>query len=220
MDKPVGAVIMFGPPGAGKGTQAPLVGQRIGVPHISTGDMIRAEVASGSARGLRAGAVMARGELLSDDWLNEMVEARLQQPDCQRGFVLDGYPRTCEQAVALEHALGANGTAMRLILLAVDYNEIIRRALARRMCPVCGAIYNIYAKPPRLENTCDRDGAALVVRPDDREEVIRGRLEAYEKQTSPVLDYLAKRGYRMHQIDGCRRPEAVTAELLALLEAS
>ena len=133
MDRPVGAVILFGPPGAGKGTQARRIGQRMGIPHISTGDMIRTEVASATPMGERAQSIMALGSLVPDEWVNQMVETRLQAPDCHRGFVLDGYPRTRPQAQALEKLLSRNAARMTVITMAVDYNEITRRTTGRRL---------------------------------------------------------------------------------------
>jgi len=220
MDRLVGAVILFGPPGAGKGTQARGIAGRFGVPHISTGDMIRAQVAAASTMGRQARAIMAHGGLVPDDWVNGMVEFRLREPDCHRGFVLDGYPRTTGQTEALERMLSGNGTGMKVIHIVVDYNEVIRRTTGRRMCPRCGTIYNIYARPPRLENVCDNDGNTLAVRLDDREDVIRERIQAYESETRPVMEYLRERGQPIHEVDGSRQPEELTAELVRIVEAA
>jgi adenylate kinase len=220
MDRPVGAVILFGPPGAGKGTQARRIGQRMGIPHISTGDMIRTQVASATPMGERAKAIMSLGNLVPDEWVNQMVEARLQQPDCQRGFVLDGYPRTRPQAQALEQMLSRNGARMTVITMPVDYNEITRRTTGRRLCPACGTIYNIFAKPPRVENVCDIDGTPLQIRLDDREEVIRERVQAYEKETRPVLEYFRGRGQQIHEVNGSRATDEITAELTRILDVA
>lgn len=220
MDRPVGAVILFGPPGAGKGTQARAIGQRLGVPHISTGDMIRAEVAGSTPMGQQAKAIMAQGSLVPDEWVNRLVETRLREPDCDQGFVLDGYPRTGPQAQALEAMLSTNGTSMTVITIVVDYNEIIRRTTGRRMCPTCGAIYNVYAKPPRKANVCDDDGTVLQIRLDDREEVIRERLQAYERETRPVMEYFRQRGQHIYEVDGSRRAEEIAADLTRILDAA
>jgi adenylate kinase len=220
MDKPVGAVILFGPPGAGKGTQARRIGQRLGIPHISTGDMIRNQVASSTPMGAQAKAIMALGNLVPDEWVNQMVETRLQQPDCQRGFVLDGYPRTRPQAQALEQMLSRNGARMTVITMPVDYNEIIRRTTGRRLCAVCSTIYNVFAKPPRVDNVCDNDGSPLQIRLDDREEVIRERVQAYEKETRPVLEYFRGRGQKIHEVNGSRGTDEITAELTRILDAA
>ena len=220
MDRPVGAVILFGPPGAGKGTQARRIGQRMGIPHISTGDMIRTQVASSTPMGERAKAIMSLGNLVPDEWVNQMVEARLQQPDCNHGFVLDGYPRTRRQAQALEQMLSRNGARMTVITMPVDYNEITRRTTGRRLCPACGTIYNIFAKPPRVENVCDLDGTPLQIRLDDREEVIRERVQAYEKETRPVLEYFRGRGQQIHEVNGSRGSDEITAELARILDVA
>ena len=220
MDRPVGAVILFGPPGAGKGTQARGIGRRMGIPHISTGDMIRAQVAEAGAMGQQAKAIMAQGSLVPDQWVNQMVETRLEEHDCGRGFVLDGYPRTRPQAQALERMLSRNGTRMTVISIAVDYNEIIRRTTGRRICPTCGTIYNIYAKAPRLANVCDHDGTVLQIRLDDREEVIRERIQAYERETRPVMEYFHQRGQQIHELDGSRSAEEIAAELRRILDAA
>ncbi len=220
MDRPVGAVILFGPPGAGKGTQARRIGQRMGIPHISTGDMIRSQVESSAPMSQQAKAIMALGNLVPDEWVNQMVETRLQAPDCQRGFVLDGYPRTGPQAQALEKLLSRNGARMTVITMAVDYNEITRRTTGRRLCPACGTIYNVFAKPPRVENVCDNDGTPLQIRLDDREEVIRERVQAYEKETRPVLEYFRARGQQIHEVNGSRGTDEITAELARILDAA
>ncbi len=220
MDRPVGAVILFGPPGAGKGTQARRIGKRMGIPHISTGDMIRHQVESSTPMGQQAKAIMAMGSLVPDEWVNQMVEARLQAPDCLRGFVLDGYPRTRPQAQALEQMLSRNGARMIVITMAVDYNEITRRTTGRRLCPACGTIYNIFARPPRVDNVCDNEGAALQIRLDDREEVIRERVQAYEKETRPVLEYFRGRGQQIHEVNGSRGTDEITAELTRILDAA
>ncbi len=216
----VGAVVLFGPPGAGKGTQARGLAQRLGVPHISTGDMIRAQVAAGTSTGRQAHSVMAQGSLLPDEWVNRMVESRLREPYCGRGLILDGYPRTRGQAQALEEMLAVDGGRMLLIHIVVGYNEIIRRTTGRRMCPHCGTIYNIFARPPQQDNLCDRDQTALEIRSDDREEVIRERLQAYDRETRPVLECLREKGHVIHEVDGTLAPERVAERLAAILEAA
>lgn len=217
LERPVGAVILFGPPGAGKGTQARGIGQRLGVPHISTGDMIRVQVAAGTSIGRSSQAIMEQGNLIPDDWVNFMVADRLREPDCARGFVLDGYPRTRGQAEALEAMLNGNGTRMTVFNIVVGYNEIIRRTTGRRVCSRCGTIYNVFAKPPRVADRCDRDGTALDVRSDDREEVIRERFQAYEQQTRPVIDYFREKGQVVYEVDGSLPPERISSELLEIL---
>ena len=220
MNNPVGAVILFGPPGAGKGTQARVIGQRLGVPHVSTGDMIRAQVGAASIMGQQARAIMAQGSLVPDEWVNEMVETRLAEPDCRCGLVLDGYPRTTGQAAALETLLARNGARMTVVNILVDYNEIIRRTTGRRLCPRCGTIYNVYARPPREANRCDLDQTPLEIRLDDREEIIRERIQAYERETRPVIEYLRGRGERIFEVDGSVEPEQVAAEITRILDAA
>jgi adenylate kinase len=192
----------------------------MGIPHISTGEIIRAQVASDTARSREAKAIMAQGNLVPDEWVNEIVEVRIQERDCERGFVLDGYPRTCGQAQALDQMLARNGARMTVITLALSYNEIIRRITARRMCPACGTIYNVLAKPPRVANVCDLDGAVLQIRLDDHEDVVRERIQAYERESRPLMDYLRRRGQKMFEVDGSRRPEEIAQELARILEAA
>ena len=217
LEKPVGAVILFGPPGAGKGTQAREIVQCLGIPQISTGDMIRAEMKTASELGGKVAAIMKSGELVPDEWVNRMVEKRLQEADCRRGFVLDGYPRTAGQAHALQVMLSCNGLPLMAFNIKIGYNELIPRITGRRSCPKCGAIYNIYVHPPRLDNVCDRDQTPLETRADDREEVIRERLRAYENQTRPVIDYFRQKGQFIHELDGTQPSEAITRQLCELL---
>jgi adenylate kinase len=164
--------------------------------------------------------IMGQGNLIPDDVMNRMVDERLQSPDCRNGFVLDGYPRTRGQAAHLEDLLSRNGTRMVVLSIVVGYNEIIRRTTGRRLCPKCGTIYNIYAKPPRVENACDLDGTPLVIRADDREEVIRERVQAYENQTRPVIEYLREKGEPIYEINGSQPPEQISEQLLRILRAA
>ena len=217
MDSSVVAVVLFGPPGAGKGTQARWIGRRLGVPHISTGDMIRLQMAAGTSLGRDARAIVEQGSLIPDEWVNQIVEERLKEPDCRRGFVLDGYPRTRGQAQALEQMLSTNGTRMVVFNITVEYNEIIRRTTGRRVCPRCGTIYNIYWQPPREANLCDRDQTPLEIRLDDREEVIRERLLAYERLTRPVIDYFREKGQPIYEVDGALPVERISAQLVSIL---
>jgi adenylate kinase len=182
--------------------------------------MIRAQAASASDGSRQARAIMAQGGLVPDEWVNQMVETRLREPDCGRGFVLDGYPRTKGQAQALETMLNGVGAALTVISIVVDYNEIIRRTTGRRMCPTCGTIYNIYAKPPRAANVCDRDGTVLQIRMDDREDVIRERIQAYERETRPVIDYFRQQGQKIHELDGSQPPERIAEDLMRILAAA
>lgn len=201
------AIVLFGSPGSGKGTQAKLLEQCLNVPHVSTGDMLREK---GSRVPEAAVAKMHAGALVSDDLVNRMVEERLSHHDAGSGFILDGYPRTRAQAAHLVTWFDERGIRELVIHLAVDYNIIIARLTGRRQCPVCGTLYNIASHPPQVDELCDRDGTKLVVRDDDRESVIRERLDAYERQTRPVLDYLRSAGRRVEEVDGSREdPERI-----------
>jgi len=220
------AVVLLGPPGAGKGTQAKLVAQRYKVPHISTGDILRENAARGTQLGVQAKAVMARGELVPDALVCDMVAWRLRLPDAERGFVLDGFPRTPAQAgwldAFLEHEFFDNshpGKGLPIVIrIDVDYNQLLRRLTGRRTCPA-GHIYNIYLQPPRVADTCDVDGLKLVIRNDDREEVIRERLAAYELQTKPVADYYWNKG-RLVSVNGDLSVPDVTAQMIRAIEVA
>jgi adenylate kinase len=212
---------LFGSPGSGKGTQARLLNQCLGVPHISTGDMLRDRIRRGAELASAVAAAMHSGTLVSDEMVNSMVVERLTQPDAARGFILDGYPRTEAQADHLCRWLDGRGIAELVIHLAVDYNIIIARLTGRRQCPRCGTLYNIVSQPPRVPGFCDLDGEKLVIREDDREEVIRERLEAYERQTRPVLEFLRSAGRRVHTVEADSDPrEKVFQRICQALESN
>jgi adenylate kinase len=229
----VGPVVLLGAPGAGKGTQAKRVHERYQIPHISTGDLLRENVSRGSDVGLVAKAVMARGELVSDDLVCNMVRERLALPDCGRGYVLDGFPRTAAQAGWLDALLDDlqggpqdgrlfdNSRATRawpiVISLEVDYNQLLLRITGRRSCPTDGRIYNVHFQPPRVDELCDLDGTRLVTRNDDRLEVIQPRLTAYQEQTRPVADYYQRTG-RLIAVDGELPIDQVTEKIFRILE--
>ena len=196
------AIVLFGSPGSGKGTQATLLTQCLGIPHISTGDMLRHESHVDSA----VVAKMHLGALVCDDLVNEMVRERLSQADTAQGFVLDGYPRTLDQACHLTAWLDGRGIREVVIHLAVDYNVIIARLTGRRQCPKCGTLYNVASSPPKVDELCDLDGKKLIVREDDREAVIRERLEAYGRQTRPVLEYFRSAGRQVVEVDASSDP--------------
>ena len=211
------ALIFLGPPGAGKGTQAMQVAKVRGLPHLSTGDMFRDHVGRGTELGLQAKPIMERGELVPDAIVLGMVEERVARPDCANGFVLDGFPRTIPQAQGLDELLARRGFGKALVLhIAVEYEKLLRRLTGRRTCSTCGEIYNIYARPPKVEGKCDKDGGDLTQRKDDREEVIRERIAAYDKQTRPLIEYYRAQG-GLVDIDGAADPEAVTRAVLATL---
>lgn len=212
-------IVLLGAPGAGKGTQAREIAKHFGVPQIATGDMFREHVVRGTTLGREAQAIMARGELVNDEIVTTMVAERIRAADCQHGFLLDGFPRTVPQAERLDGILRGQGLAPVLaVSIEVGYDELFRRLAGRRTCKTCGAIYNIYDRLPRVANRCDRDGGELVERADDREEVIRERLEAYEWQTKPLLDYYRRR-QALVEVQGEQPPEELTRRLIQLLEA-
>ncbi len=224
----VGPIILLGAPGAGKGTQAKLIEQTFGIPQISTGDLLRDNVARGTEFGLAAKALMNKGELVPDEMVEQMVTSRLREPDCNRGFILDGFPRTVPQAEWLDAflakeregkdaAVKAAYAAPVVIQLLVDYNEILQRIAGRRSCPSCGRIYNVYLQPPKVEGVCDVEGATLVCRPDDREDVVKERLKAYEQQTLPLVDYYSARG-RLVAVDGDQPVEEVMHQAFSAIE--
>jgi len=205
----VKAIVLFGSPGSGKGTQAKLLTECLGIPHVSTGEMLRDGIRHGAGVDAAVAAQMHAGALAPDELVDRMVEERLGRPDAAKGFVLDGYPRTLEQARNLTEWLNRRTLREVVIHLAVDYNVIIARLTGRRECPRCGTPYNVAVRPPKVDELCDLDGEKLVRRDDDREEVIRHRLEAYERQTSPVLDYLRTAGKRVVEVDASDDPPEI-----------
>ena len=221
--KNIGPVILLGPPGAGKGTQSKQIVDHYGVPQISTGDLLRDNVTRGTALGLQAKAIMARGELVPDDLMYGIVACRLLEMDCRYGFVLDGFPRTAGQAgwldAFLEKQLFDNSKKCPLIViqLLVDYNQLLLRIAGRRTCPTCGRTYNIHTQPPLVDELCDVDGSKLLIREDDREEVIAGRLATYQKQTSPVADYFRAQN-RLIAVNADRKMDEVTAEIFQVID--
>ena len=200
------AIVLFGSPGSGKGTQAKLLTECLGIPHVSTGEMLREGVRQGKGVTPKTAAKMHAGILVKDAVVEAMVEERLSQPDAANGFVLDGYPRTLAQAEHLTRWLGERHIGEVVIHLAVDYNIIIARLTGRRECPRCGTPYNVVLRPPKVDELCDLDGEKLVRRDDDREEVIRERLDAYDRQTRPVLEYLREAGGRVIEVDASNDP--------------
>jgi adenylate kinase len=205
-DQAAQALVLFGPPGSGKGTQAKLLMQCLGVPHISTGDMLRERIQAGDSMGQALSGVMRSGALVDDDKVNALVEDRLAQPDASNGFILDGYPRTRQQAEALCAWLKARGIDELVIHLLVDYNSVIARLTGRRQCPLCGTLYNLNSKRPKVDEICDLDGTKLVIRDDDSAEVIQQRLKAYEQQTRPLIEYFLEKGRRLLEVDASSDP--------------
>ena len=188
-------IILLGPPGAGKGTQAASIREKYGIPHISTGDIFRENVRLGSPLGVEARKFMDAGQLVPDDLVVSMVADRLDKPDCVRGFLLDGFPRTLPQAEALDSYLGSRGTVLDgVILLDVDDETVVLRLSGRRVCRACGQIYHITFKPSGCGDRCDVCGGETYQRDDDTEEVIRNRLTVYHRQTSPLIAFYKEKG--------------------------
>ena len=209
-------ILLFGPPGCGKGTQSPLISRMLHIPAISTGEMLRAEVESGTALGQEAQAVLAAGQLVGDEIVNRMLVHRITQPDCKDGFLLDGYPRTLPQAVYLDGELEQLGFPRPTVFhLATPQSVLIERISSRRQCPKCGRIYNLLFKPPVRPGVCDDDGTRLVRRSDDSVEVVRARLESYERLTAPIMAHYAGGDY--HSISANRPPGEIFRDIEAVL---
>ena len=211
-------LILLGPPGAGKGTQAKRLQETHGLVQLATGDMVRAVIASGSELGQRVKAIYDAGRLVPDDIIIDMIAARIDEPDCTGGFILDGFPRTVPQAEALDAMLAERGRKLdHVILMEVDEAELIARIVGRLICPVCGASYHEHFNRPRVDGKCDNCGGAdLVHRADDRPEAVATRLEAYRNQTAPILPYYRARGI-LRSVDGMAPIEEVTRQIEAVL---
>lgn len=188
-------ILIMGPAGAGKGTMSDLILKEYDIPHISTGDMLRENVRNNTELGKEAKSYMDAGKLVPDDVINAMVEKRLQEPDCQKGYLLDGFPRTLVQAEAFEKIENNIGKPVEsVIALEVGFDTLVERITGRRICPKCGAIYHIQNHPPKVEGICDNCGSELNQRKDDTVEQLKVRMDEYEKSTKPVIDFYAKRG--------------------------
>ena len=213
-------LILLGPPGAGKGTQAKMLTERFSIPQISTGDILRAAVKDGTAMGLKAKAFMDAGGLVPDEVVVGIVRDRLQEADCDNGFILDGFPRTVAQADALQVSLQAMGKELdRVISLDVDAEALVERLTGRRTCKDCGRGYHVKFDPPGETGICDTCGGALFQRDDDREETIRKRLQVYADQTSPLISYYRDAGALM-ELDGMQPIPQVQEKMLSLLQAN
>jgi adenylate kinase len=210
-------ILLFGPPGCGKGTQAAVIASRFRIPAISTGEMFRSECKSGTRLGKLACSILSSGRLVPDEIVNQMLAARIGQSDCRHGFLLDGYPRTVPQAKFLKDLLASRGLeGPSVILLDVPGEALVTRLTARRQCPACRRIFNLISQAPQTPGFCDDDGRELICRDDDKEEVIRQRLRAYDELTGPVLEFY--RGPDYHRIDGSLTPAEVSLKIEVLLD--
>jgi adenylate kinase len=210
-------LLLFGPPGCGKGTQSRRIADWLKIPAISTGEMLRTELRAGSALGEAARSVMASGGLVSDDLINKMLRSRIYQDDCVNGVMLDGYPRTVEQAEFLDRVILERSMPSPVVLhFDVPTDALVGRMTSRRECPQCSRIYNLLSDPPKSAGICDGDGAALLTRKDDQEHVFRERLRMYEEVTRPVLAYYQYKNY--YQIRGDRSAGYIFEAITAILE--
>jgi adenylate kinase len=215
LDRPL---IFLGPPGAGKGTQAKQVAKRYSVPHLSTGDMLREAIANQTDLGRVARPIMERGELVPDQLVMKMVEERLSRPDSAGGFIFDGFPRTVPQAELLDRILEKGGFPKPLVInIPVPADELVRRISSRWTCSVGGEIYNVLDAPPKKSGICDVDGGELVQRPDDRPEVVKERLAAYERKTKPLEDYYRRQGV-LEDVDGSASVGAISRAIEEILK--
>ena len=211
-------LIMLGPPGAGKGTQAKMLVEKLGIPQISTGDMLRAAVAEGTELGKKAKEYMDKGQLVPDEVVIGIVKERLSKPDCEKGFILDGFPRTVPQAEALDKILEEMGKRIDYVInIVVPDEEILKRLTGRRTCKKCGAMYHVIYNPPKQEGVCDKCGGELYQRDDDKEETIKNRLKVYAEQTAPLVDYYRKKGVLV-DIDGTKSINEIFEEILKALK--
>ena len=194
-------LIFIGPPGSGKGTQAKRLAVKHGIPHISTGDMLREAITDGTELGKKAAPVMTSGGLVSDDLMVGIIKDRLEKPDAQNGFILDGFPRTLVQAEKLDGLVGNGKGNLRVLQLLVPDDVIVKRISLRRSCPRCGAIYHLESAPPATDSVCDRCGTEVIARPDDNETAVRKRLEAFHAQTLPVATHYKSKNV-LREVDG------------------
>jgi adenylate kinase len=212
-------VILLGPPGSGKGTQAKRIEQSRGIRHLATGDMLRAATASGTEIGMRVKGIMDSGQLVPDEIMIDMIALRIAEPDCSAGFILDGFPRTVPQAQALDQMLAKRNLGLdHVILIEVDEAALIDRLAGRFSCAQCGASYHEHYRRPQTEGVCDVCGSRqFVYRPDDRPEAVRARFEVYRRQTAPILPYFRDRGL-LRSVDGMADIDEVTRQIEAVLE--
>jgi adenylate kinase len=213
-------VVLLGAPGAGKGTQAKKLIEKYPMPQISTGDLLRAAVAAGTPLGKEAKSFMDKGELVPDRVVLGMVEERLSKDDCKKGYILDGFPRNTAQAEALDQMLGKLNMSLTAALsVDVPFDDLMKRLTGRRTCKACGQMFNVYSSPSKKEGVCDKCGGALFQRDDDKEETIKKRLEVYNAQTAPLIDYYGKKGI-LKSVDGTGNIDAIFTQVCATLGLS
>ena len=210
-------LVIIGAPGAGKGTQSRLLSEKYGYPQISTGDILREMARADTPLGKRIKETMGRGELVSDEILAEVILTRTSQPDCNDGYILDGYPRTLNQAHLLEELALKQGKQVHLARIVVSEEALFKRLTGRRACAKCGEIYNIYFRPPKVEGVCDLDGAMLTQRSDDTPEAVSRRFEEYRLSTAPLIDYYQQSG-RLIELNGERPVSEIFDQLSAVLD--
>lgn len=210
-------LVLLGPPGVGKGTQASAIVEKYNIPHISTGDIFRANIKEGTELGKEAKSYMDKGLLVPDELVVSIVQDRLTQDDCSEGFLLDGFPRTLDQADALDKELAKMGIKLnKVVNIDAEKDVLIERAIGRRICKSCGATYHIKFNPPKIENVCDIDGGELMQRDDDIEETVATRIGVYNKQTQPLIDYYQRKGIILN-IDGTRPIKDIFGEIVQSL---
>lgn len=212
-----GPVLLLGAPGVGKGTQAQRLMAEFGIPQISTGDLLRQHRTDHTALGILADELMSQGKLVPDDLVNQMVSARLQEPDTEHGYILDGFPRTLNQAEWLDRQLVAYQLPVVAINIVVAPQALLERITGRLTCPICGTIYNVYSKPPKSDRVCDFDAAALLQRKDDTVDVFHERMRSFEQKTSAVIEYYREHGNRFAEVDGDRPIDEVTQSIRSTL---
>ncbi|WP_025640189.1 adenylate kinase [Schnuerera ultunensis] len=211
-------LILLGPPGAGKGTQASAIVKKYGIPHISTGDIFRVNIKMGTELGIKAKTYMDKGLLVPDELVISIVKDRLTEEDCKKGFLLDGFPRTLSQGEALDEELNDMGLKLnRVINIEVGKEVLIERAIGRRVCKDCGSTYHIKFSPPKQENICDNCGGQLFQREDDKVETIKQRIQVYLKQTKPLIDYYTKKGLILN-VDGSKPIDLLFQDIVDSLE--
>jgi adenylate kinase len=214
-----GPVLLLGAPGVGKGTQAKQMVEEFGIPQISTGDLLREHRKNHTPLGMMADDLMAKGQYVPDDLVNSMVAERLQQPDTEHGYILDGFPRTLNQAEWLDRQLVAYQLPVVGVHIVVDERVLLERITGRRICDTCGTIYNIYSSPPKVADHCDREGALLTQRKDDTEEVFHERMKVYHEKTAAVIEYYRSHGNRFSEVNGDLPPDEVTHSIRTALLA-